>query len=169
MANYQSTHTGAQIDAGVDKANKALVKPDSAPQSTSLVAVDTTNTQTMLAIGDGLSVENGALKAAGGTKMYHHSVGIVTNDNTNIQIGVHSSQSEAFTIETFHNYFPGPSGVMTFGIYRPDATKTTARIINNIGVGEDINRISFSYLDANGNITFADKTVQVIDDIVMPL
>lgn len=66
MANYQSTHTGAQIDAGVDKANKALVKPDSAPSSTSLIAVDNSNTQTMLTIGDGLSIENGALKATGG-------------------------------------------------------------------------------------------------------
>ena len=37
MANYQSTHTGAQIDEGVDKANKALVKPDSAPSATSLL------------------------------------------------------------------------------------------------------------------------------------
>lgn len=67
MANYQSTHTGAQIDAGVDKANKALIKPDSAPASTSLVAVDNSNAQTMLTIGDGLSVENGKLKATGGS------------------------------------------------------------------------------------------------------
>lgn len=66
MANYQSTHTGAQIDEGVDKANKALVKPDSAPSATSLVAIDNTNAQTTLTIGDGLSVENGALKATGG-------------------------------------------------------------------------------------------------------
>ena len=66
MANYQSTHTGAQIDEGVDKANKALVKPDSAPSATSLVAIDNTNAQTALTIGDGLSIENGALKATGG-------------------------------------------------------------------------------------------------------
>lgn len=66
MANYQSTHTGAQIDAGIDKANKALVKPDSAPSSPSLVLIDNSNAQTMLTIGDGLSVENGALKTTGG-------------------------------------------------------------------------------------------------------
>ena len=66
MANYQSTHTGAQIDEGIDKANKALVKPDSAPSSASLVAVDNSNAQTMLAVGDGLSVENGTLKATSG-------------------------------------------------------------------------------------------------------
>ena len=67
MANYQSTHTGAEIDAGIDKANKALVKSDSAPASTSLVAVDNSNAQKMLTIGDGLSVENGTLKATGGS------------------------------------------------------------------------------------------------------
>ena len=77
MANYQSTHTGAQIDEGVDKANKALVKPDSAPSATSLVAIDNTNAQTTLTIGDGLSVENGALKATGGgggTQLYKHTI-----------------------------------------------------------------------------------------------
>ena len=63
MANYQSTHTGAQIDEGINKANKALVKPDSAPSATSLVAIGNSNAQAMLTVGDGLSIENGALKA----------------------------------------------------------------------------------------------------------
>ena len=104
-----------------------------------------------------------------GKQLYHHNVGILTDDNANIQIAVYSSQSEAFNIETFHNYFPGASGINTFGIYRPNASNMTARIINNIGVGEDINRISFSYLDENSNITFVAKTVTVVDDIVTPL
>lgn len=43
-----------------------LVTPMSAPASVSIAAVDTTNAQTMLTIGDGLSVENGVLKATGG-------------------------------------------------------------------------------------------------------
>lgn len=104
-----------------------------------------------------------------GKSLYHHSIGIVTVDNTNIQIPIYSSQSEAFNIETFHNYFPGAAGMMTFGIYRPDINNTIARIINNIGVGEDINSIVFGYLDENSNITFANKTIKIIDDIVTPL
>ena len=49
------------------------------PSATQLVAVDNTNTQTMLNIGDGLSVENGSLKASGGgtgTKKYFHQISI---------------------------------------------------------------------------------------------
>ena len=105
----------------------------------------------------------------GGKQLYHHNVGIVTDDNANIQVALYSSQSEEFNIETFHNYFPGAVGINTFGIYRPVVSNTTARIINNIGVGEDNNRIAFSYLDENSNITFTNKTVQILEDIVTPL
>lgn len=104
-----------------------------------------------------------------GKQLYHHSVGIVTDDNTNVQIPVYSSQSEAFNVETFHNYFPGPAGMMTFGIYRPNISNNTARIINNIGVGEDINSIAFAYLDESSNIIFTNKTIRDIEDIVKPL
>ena len=46
--------------------NNSLQKPTTAPSATQIVTVDNTNTQTMLNIGDGLSVENGSLKASGG-------------------------------------------------------------------------------------------------------
>lgn len=104
-----------------------------------------------------------------GKQMYHHNVSIVTDDNANIQIGVYSSQSEAFNIETFHNYFPGVNQMMTFGIYRPDMNNMNARIISNIGVGDDNNTISFGCLDENSNITFVPKTVKLINDIVKPV
>ena len=57
-------------------AGNTLTKPTTAPSATQLVAVDNTNTQTMLNIGDGLSVENGTLKASGGTgeKKYFHQI-----------------------------------------------------------------------------------------------
>lgn len=45
---------------------RALKTPMSTPTNTELVAVDNTGAQTMLEIGDGLSVENGTLKASGG-------------------------------------------------------------------------------------------------------
>lgn len=88
MANYQSTHTGAEIDAGVDKANKALVKPDSAPAATSLVAINNSNTQAMLTVGDGLSVENGALKATGGSGGIGGGFSLIFNGNINSPIYV---------------------------------------------------------------------------------
>ena len=63
MANFKLRQTGAQIQKDLDKIeNDVLVKPGIAPSATSIVAVDSTNTQTMLTVGDGLNVENGALK-----------------------------------------------------------------------------------------------------------
>ena len=64
MANFKLRQTGEQIQKDLDKIEKdALVKPASAPSDTAVVAVDSTNTQTMLTVGKGLNVENGALKA----------------------------------------------------------------------------------------------------------
>ena len=63
MANFKLRQTGEQIQKDLDKIeNDALVKPASAPSDTTVVAVDSTNTQTMLTVGKGLSVENGTLK-----------------------------------------------------------------------------------------------------------
>lgn len=50
----------------VTKLSRVLVTPMSAPASVSLVAVDTSNAQTMLTLGDGLSVSGGVLSASGG-------------------------------------------------------------------------------------------------------
>ena len=61
---------------GIDN---ALTKPTTAPSATQIVAVDNTNTQTMLNIGDGLSVENGSLKASGGgtgNELYYKKISL---------------------------------------------------------------------------------------------
>lgn len=69
----QNFNVEAKNGSGADN---ALTKPTTAPSATQLVAVDNTNTQAMLNIGDGLSVENGSLKASGGTggKLYYKSI-----------------------------------------------------------------------------------------------
>lgn len=46
---------------------KSLIVPMSAPSTTELVAVNNTNSQTMIEIGEGLTLDNGVLKATGGT------------------------------------------------------------------------------------------------------
>lgn len=56
-------HLDADI---VTKLSRVLVTPMSAPASVSLVAVDTSNAQTLLTLGDGLSVSGGVLSASGG-------------------------------------------------------------------------------------------------------
>lgn len=48
-----------------NKIDKSLQLPQTAPSATQLVAVGTNNAQTMVGVGDGLSIENGKLKAGG--------------------------------------------------------------------------------------------------------
>lgn len=69
MANFKLRQTGEQIQKDLDKIeNDALVKPGIAPSATSILAIDSTNTQTMLAVGNGLNVENGELKVTTAVK-----------------------------------------------------------------------------------------------------
>lgn len=77
----QNFNVEAQNGSGGDN---ALTKPTTAPSATQIVAVDNTNTQTMLNIGDGLTVENGSLTANGGTggKKYLHKLFIYLNTNS---------------------------------------------------------------------------------------
>lgn len=54
------------LDATItNKLSKMLVTPLSAPSKTELVAIDDGNSQTMIEIGDGLTLENGVLKSTG--------------------------------------------------------------------------------------------------------
>lgn len=61
--DFIDIHLDADIAA---KLGRVLVTPMSAPESVSLVAVDTSNAQAILSLGDGLSVSNGVLSASGG-------------------------------------------------------------------------------------------------------
>ena len=95
-------------------AGNALTKPTTTPSATQLVAVDNTNTQTMLNIGDGLSVENGSLKASGGgtgTKKYMHYIlfsfllsEVDINLNIKLNIQFISTTADKFTKETLFNF-----------------------------------------------------------------
>ena len=44
-----------------DKVDKALVKPQNAPATESLVAIDTTNAQSLLTVGNGLKITGNTL------------------------------------------------------------------------------------------------------------
>ena len=74
--DFIEIHLDADIAA---KLGRVLVTPMSAPASVSLVAVDTSNAQTMLTLGDGLSVSGGVLSASvggggGGLQLYQHKI-----------------------------------------------------------------------------------------------
>lgn len=64
--SYQSKYTGAQIDAGIDKANKALVTPEATLDAPRIVAINTDGTQQNLALGDGITIADGVISASGG-------------------------------------------------------------------------------------------------------
>lgn len=86
--------------------NNSLQKPTTAPSATQIVTVDNTNTQTMLNIGDGLSVENGSLKASGGGggtggKKYFHQI-LLSDPNFTVNIGL-------FIVSEIENYATGTS------------------------------------------------------------
>ena len=106
----QNFNVEAKNGSGADN---ALTKPTTAPSATQLVAVDNTNTQTMLNIGDGLSVENGSLKASGGTgtKKYMHYIlfsfllsEVDINLNIKLNIQFISTTADKFTKETLFNF-----------------------------------------------------------------
>ena len=58
-----SVDLGETLNEITPKVMRALLTPVSAPSKTELVAVDSTNSQIMIEIGDGLVLENGSLKA----------------------------------------------------------------------------------------------------------
>lgn len=65
---------------------KALKTPMSAPSSTELVAVDTSNGQAMISIGDGLTIENDTLKLSGGQQQQINIDNISITKNSDDQI-----------------------------------------------------------------------------------
>lgn len=107
----QNFNVEAKNGSGADN---ALTKPTTAPSATQIVAVDNTNTQTMLNIGDGLSVENGSLKASGGgtgTKKYMHYIlfsfllsEVEMNLNIKLNMQFISTTADKFTKETLFNF-----------------------------------------------------------------
>ena len=142
MANFKLRQTGEQIQKDLDKIeNDAIVKPDNAPQATSILAIDNTNTQTMLTVGDGLSVENGALKVTAGTSITVSNVSESTEDGGNNVVTF--SDGKTLTVKNGKTGATGAAGA--------DGTSVT------------VSSVSESTADGGENIvTFSDgKTLTV--------
>ena len=102
-----TANNGLQMQEVCDQINNSLHKSEIAPENTQLVAVDNTNTQTMLNIGDGLSVENGSLKASGGSgeKKYTHIITMGGSTYKNyISLKLTSTSNEIFTANKLVEY-----------------------------------------------------------------
>ena len=106
--NGKTANSASDMQKLCDTVNRSLLTPESAPADTKIVAVDNTNSQKMLTIGDGLSIENDTLKtsASGGEKLYLHNIKFTKpNTNTfNVVTNVITKNSDLFTIQSFYEY-----------------------------------------------------------------
>lgn len=87
-------------NATQNKINNSLQVPSQAPSAAQLVAVGTNKAQTMLSVGDGLSVENGSLKAS--KKLYRHN--IFVNGKFKFTTSIINEDDTPFTTSSFIDY-----------------------------------------------------------------
>lgn len=91
----------------LNKIASSLATPAQAPAATQLVGIGTNNSQTMINLGDGLSLENGTLSASGGggggTK-YLHTIDIYFVNSTSINFVVINDSPNSFTITKVKEY-----------------------------------------------------------------
>lgn len=117
-ATEDGSHVQAHLDMNItNKLARTLLTPVSRPANTELVAVDNTNSQTMLAIGDGLSVEDGTLKASGtgGNKLYMHCISNKLLKG-HFAMKILSSDSTIFTRDTIKQWLYN-NGFISNNIY----------------------------------------------------
>lgn len=81
---------------------RALKMPTSAVHETKLVAIDNTNAQTMLSIGDGLSVENGALKSTASTPKYQHNIMLYSSGSSTFYVNISIVNNNAQPFESLN-------------------------------------------------------------------
>ena len=80
----QNFNVEAQNGSGGDN---VLTKPTTPPSTTQIVAVDNTNTQTMISIGDGLEITNGELSVIE-NQLFMHSITIdIYESDTSVKRG----------------------------------------------------------------------------------
>lgn len=119
-------------------AGNALTKPTTAPSATQIVAVDNTNTQKMLTIGDGLSIENDTLKVSGasGEKLYLHNLFFTLPGNIifNVTMQIITKNNTLFTNSTLYEYLTNNTYVVN-GISRID--NNSFSILNKLSKGEN--------------------------------
>ena len=104
--NGKTANSASDMQKLCDAINRSLSVPVSAPADTKVVAVDNTNTQKMLTIGDGLSIENDTLKASasGGNKLYQHNIVITHYTNYVINTTIITKNSNIFNETSLGNY-----------------------------------------------------------------
>ena len=160
MANYQSTHTGAEIDAGID-----LLDNNSATSGQVLTANGTGGASWQDAIGGTEVVANPTGEATeeltklqvgssvysiptggtgGGTQLYLHRV-VISQGNMLFIIN-----REGSIYNTFYNVINGLIGALSIYYYKGD-TDTYHNILYSIYIGEFDTNQNF-YINDNGTL-----------------
>ena len=125
MANFKLRQTGEQIQKDLDKIeNDALVKPVIAPSATSILAIDSTNAQTMLTVGDGLNVKNGALNVTAGTSITVSNVSESTEDGGNNVVTF--SDGKTLTVKNGKTGSTGATGANGTSVTVSSVSESTA-------------------------------------------
>ena len=171
----QNFNVEAKNGSGADN---ALTKPTTAPSTTQLVAVDNTNTQKMLTIGDGLSIENDTLKAsASGEKLYLHILIFSQPGNPSLdaETQILTKNSTLFTSQSFYNYltdneikFPIAGGNGTsdtiFSILNKVRSQGSINAYSFAGIGVSLDNGKFSYSESSLGV--AVNTINLVDTVI---
>ena len=144
--NGKTANSASDMQKLCDTVNRSLLTPVSAPADTKIVAVDNTNSQKMLTIGDGLSVENDTLKTSGGSgeKLYSHNIKFTKhNTNTfNVVTNVMTKNSTLFTSQSFYDYLE--DNKIEFPIVGLNGISNTSfAMLNKVRAQGNINAYSF--------------------------
>ena len=124
-------HLDADIAA---KLGRMLVTPMSAPASISLVAVDTSNAQTMLTLGEGLSVSGGVLSARYGNSM-----------TIQAQFNPETTPLPHYFITTDGNTTDATAKNVLFALLAFDPSASNIQLNNCIYVGALTNAVGSAY------------------------
>jgi hypothetical protein len=162
-------HLDAETTADI---SRSLKTPVSAPPTTKLVAVDTTNSQEMLTLGTGLSIENGTLNA-NGEKLYKHTLyaNAKTLDNQNLNnifivIELYNNSNSLLNKDTLLANIPRYITFMPVSIYDGSVNK---KLISNSFLNTITDNLNLSYNALeNGNISYFTQDIlftMVIDTV----
>lgn len=168
--NGKTANSASDMQKLCDAVNHSLTTPVSAPADTKIVAVDNTNSQKMLTIGNGLSIENDTLKAnSENGALYRHSLTITNDSNYTIHCVLYSKSNATITNTTFHDFIQNnyivangkriDNGVQYIieGIKFSIGTSTTLEL-DNYYLSYENNNISIIYVSTNYDIRQATIT-----------
>ena len=171
MANFKLRQTGEQIQKDLDKIeNDALVKPASAPSATSILAIDNANAQTMLTVGNGLNVKNGALNVTEGTSVTVSDVSESTEDGGNNVVTF--SDGKTLTVKngkTGATGAAGANGTNGKSAYASAQdggfTGTEAQFNNGLSVMGDVSGIDTTVTQNSGNLITSGAVYSYIQSL----